>query len=203
MLGILKLGLTIQRKAKNNPLPHFFVVYKTGSVGQSQVRIWLLTTDSILNLDTTLKMHSEIGFATILSVKADPEKADSVLLRLLDREELLVVRTDWRDSLVSAISDALPSAAYRQDDSRRIHSLMEEFSARGGASIAGVSTSGTIPELRTRGTRTDMAARRVIPPPDFAPRSPRPGEGLSPRGSPRIGSRHSNGAEAVASARQK
>jgi hypothetical protein len=175
------------------------VVYKTGSVGQSQIRIWLLTTDSILNLDTTLKMHSEIGFATILSVKADPEKPDAVQLRLLDREDVLVVRTDWRDSLVSAISDALPSAAYRQDDSRRIHSLMEEFSARGGVSI-----SGTIPEVRPRGTRAaDLSAsgRRPIPP-EFQPRSPRTGgEGqLSPRGSPRLGLASSNGIEAVATA---
>ena len=123
-------------------------------------------------------------------------------MRLLDREDLLVVRTDWRDSLVSAISEALPSAAYRQDDSRRIHSLMEEFSVRGG-----VSVSGTIPELRPRGTRAaaDLSAsgRRPVPP-DFIPRSPRSAGGgggdLSPRGSPRIGSRMSNGAEAAASA---
>ncbi len=207
VLGILKLGLTIQKKIQNNPLPHFFVVFKTGSVGQSQIRIWLLTTDSILNLDTSLKMHSEIGFAAILSVKADPDRPDTVLLRVLDREETMAVRTEWRDSLVAAISDALPTAAYRQDDSRRIHSLMEEMSVRGG-----VSVSGSIPELRPRVPRLEKTSQRsrsanVLP--EVGPRPPRPaaptiapvfcpppsggGEQLSPRGSPRgsprIGSR--------------
>ena len=37
VLGILKLGLDVQRRARNNPLPHFFVIHKTGSVGQAQV----------------------------------------------------------------------------------------------------------------------------------------------------------------------
>lgn len=39
-----------------------------------QVRIWLLTTDSILNLDATLKRHSEIALASIVWVKVTDER---------------------------------------------------------------------------------------------------------------------------------
>lgn len=132
ILDILRLSLNIQKRAEGNPLPHFFVVNKTGGLGQSQIRVWLLTTDSILNLDTSLKVHSEIGLASIVWVKADPHNSDAVLMRVLDKEEPIIVRTEWRDSLVSAIAEALPNAAFRRgsgQDSAVIHSLTEEVSS--------------------------------------------------------------------------
>lgn len=53
---------------------------------------------------------------------------------------------------MSAISEALPQAAYRQDDSVRIQSLMEDFIVRaGGASV------GSLPERKASRVRPEMA----------------------------------------------
>lgn len=83
-------------------------------------------------------------------MQPDPEKHDGVLVQLLDREDPISVRTEWRDSLVSAISEALPQAAYRQDDSMRIQSLMEDFIVRaGGASV------GVLPERKASRVRPE------------------------------------------------
>lgn len=128
VLDVLRMALAMQMSSRSNPLPHFFVVNKTGAVGQNQTRIWLLTTDSILNLDTNLKMHSEIGLASVMWVKPDPKNADVVQLSVLDRDEPISVRTEWRDSLVAAITEALPRAAFRSKavaDSMQIHDLVE------------------------------------------------------------------------------
>ena len=163
VLDILRLGWRIQEKKNSNVLPHFFLIKKTGAVGQNQLRVWLLTTDSILNLDTTLKLHSEIGLASIVWVKPDPERSDVVLLRVLDRDDPIAVRTDWRDSLVAAIADALPNAAFSNEQvDVDIHDLTEsgtgqqqqvQASGKGSWRKGGGEKSGEGLSLRDSGAR--------------------------------------------------
>lgn len=134
ILEIMRIGLQMQRHqaaSTASVLPHFFVVYKTGSVGQSQTRIWLLTTDSILNMDTSLKVHSEMGLASIQWVRPDPVRSDYVLIRVLDREEPLEVKTDWREPFLAALQDALPrSRDSDRSDSSHVYSAIALLSER-------------------------------------------------------------------------
>ena len=112
-------------------------------------------------------------FLFFLVEKADPDKHDAVLLHVLDREEPICVRTEWRDSLVTAISEVLPAASSRVDEASRINSMMEDFIVRPFG-----RTFVDAPESRSPRTRPDNSfafsrSRSANELPLLASRSPR------------------------------
>lgn len=72
-------------------------------------------------------MHSEIGLASIRAVRGDQDRPGVVLIKSLDREEPMEVKTDWREALVAALQDLIPKQEDVETESSHIHSFIADM----------------------------------------------------------------------------